>query len=162
MNNVVSSYYKFFRTHHARGVCYHFGTGIQSVSKMQCTTQRVHSKRDLIKTLTYTNIARNHHNRIIYRFVQGWSRQIMGGRLLLFAILLLCEITANMHIKHVDCLYNSINRYMIRLWWSRAMFVEVRVLNRSRLLQTLWVEAYTAKIITSWFFKKWKMSVKLV
>ena len=24
--------------------------------------------------------------------VQGWSRQIMGGRLLLFAILLLCEI----------------------------------------------------------------------
>ena len=26
--------------------------------------------------------------------VQGWSRQIMVGRLLLFAILLLCEITA--------------------------------------------------------------------
>ena len=26
--------------------------------------------------------------------VQGWSCQIMGGRLLLFAILLLCEITA--------------------------------------------------------------------
>ena len=25
--------------------------------------------------------------------VQGWCRQIMGGRLLLFAILLLCEIT---------------------------------------------------------------------
>ena len=25
--------------------------------------------------------------------VQGWSRQIMEGRLLLFAILLLCEIT---------------------------------------------------------------------
>ena len=27
--------------------------------------------------------------------VQRWSRQIMGGRLLLFAILLLCEITAS-------------------------------------------------------------------
>ena len=27
--------------------------------------------------------------------VQGWSRQIMRGRLLLFAILLLCEITAS-------------------------------------------------------------------
>ena len=25
--------------------------------------------------------------------VKGWSRQIMGGRLLLFAMLLLCEIT---------------------------------------------------------------------
>ena len=29
------------------------------------------------------------------KHVQGWSRQIMGGRLLLFAILLLCEITAS-------------------------------------------------------------------
>ena len=27
--------------------------------------------------------------------IQGWSRQIMGGRLLLFAMLLLCEITAS-------------------------------------------------------------------
>ena len=27
--------------------------------------------------------------------VQGWSRQIMGGRLLLFAILLLCETTTS-------------------------------------------------------------------
>ena len=27
--------------------------------------------------------------------VQRWSRQIMGGRLLLFAILLFCEITAS-------------------------------------------------------------------
>ena len=27
--------------------------------------------------------------------VQGWSRQIMGGRFLLFAILLLCEITTS-------------------------------------------------------------------
>ena len=51
--------------------------------------------------------------------VQGWSRRIMRGRLLIFAILLLCEITAslvNMHIMRVDCLYNSINRSMIRLW----------------------------------------------
>ena len=51
--------------------------------------------------------------------VQGWSRQILGGRLLLFAILLLCEKTTficlNMHIKHVDYLYNSINQCMIRL-----------------------------------------------
>ena len=29
------------------------------------------------------------------KLVQGWSRQIMGGRLLLFAILLLCGITAS-------------------------------------------------------------------
>ena len=29
------------------------------------------------------------------KHVQGWSCQIMGGRLLLFAILLLCEITAS-------------------------------------------------------------------
>ena len=27
--------------------------------------------------------------------VQGWSRQIMGGRLLLFAMLILCEITTS-------------------------------------------------------------------
>ena len=27
--------------------------------------------------------------------IQGWSRQIMGGRLLLFAILLLCEIATS-------------------------------------------------------------------
>ena len=27
--------------------------------------------------------------------IQGWSRLIMGGRLLLFAMLLLCEITAS-------------------------------------------------------------------
>ena len=51
--------------------------------------------------------------------VQGWSRQIMGGRLLLFAILLLCEnnrfIRENIPMKHADYLYNSINRYMIRL-----------------------------------------------
>ena len=26
MKNVVSSNYKFLRTHHARGACYHFGT----------------------------------------------------------------------------------------------------------------------------------------
>ena len=105
MKNVVSFYYKFLRTHHARGACYHFGTGIPSVSKMQCTTQRVYSKRDLFKTLTSMNIARDHHNRITYptgpadeskrkKRVQEWSRQIMEGRLLLFAILLLCEITA--------------------------------------------------------------------
>ena len=28
--------------------------------------------------------------------VQGWSRQIMGGRVLLLAILLLCEITTSL------------------------------------------------------------------
>ena len=32
--------------------------------------------------------------------VQGWSRQIMGGRLLLFAILLLCEITTSFRVEH--------------------------------------------------------------
>ena len=31
MNNVALFYYKFLRTHHARGACYHFGTGIPSV-----------------------------------------------------------------------------------------------------------------------------------
>ena len=70
--------------------------------------------------------------------VQGWSRQIMGRE-----VFIICNtitlwnnhiICVNMHIKRVDCLYNSIHRYMIRLWWSRAMFMEVRVLNRSRLL----------------------------
>ena len=57
MKNVASFYYKFLRTHHARGACYHFGTGIPSVSKMQCTTQRVYSNRNLFKTLTSMNIA---------------------------------------------------------------------------------------------------------
>ena len=52
MKNVASFYYKFLRTHHARGACYHFGTGISSVSKMQCTTRRVKSKRDLFQALT--------------------------------------------------------------------------------------------------------------
>ena len=70
MKNAVSFYYKFLCTHHARGACYHFGTGIPSVSKMQCTTQRVYSKRDLFKTLTSMNIARDHHNRIIYRLCE--------------------------------------------------------------------------------------------
>ena len=99
MKNVVSFHYKFLRTHHARGACYHFGTEIPSVLKMQCTTQRVYSKRDLYKTLTSMNIARDHHNRINEpkrtKRVLGWSRQIMGGRLLLFAILLFCEITTS-------------------------------------------------------------------
>ena len=49
MKNVASFYYKFLRTHYARGACYHFGTGIPSVSKMQCTTQRVYSNRDIFK-----------------------------------------------------------------------------------------------------------------
>ena len=52
MKNAVSFRYKFLRTHHACGACYHFGTGILSESKMQCTTQRVNSKRDLFKALT--------------------------------------------------------------------------------------------------------------
>ena len=57
MKNLVSSYNKFLRTDHARGACYHFGTRIPSVSKMQYTTQRVYSKRDLFKTLTSMSIA---------------------------------------------------------------------------------------------------------
>ena len=57
MKNLVSIYYKFLRTHHTRSACYHFGTGIPSVSKMQYTTQRVYSKRDLFETLTSMNIA---------------------------------------------------------------------------------------------------------
>ena len=36
---------------------------------LQYTTQRVYSKRDLFKTLTFMNIARDHHNRIIDRFI---------------------------------------------------------------------------------------------
>ena len=66
MKNLVSIYYKFLRTHHTRSACYHFGTGIPSVSKMQYTTQRVYSKRDPFETLTSMNIARDHHNRIIH------------------------------------------------------------------------------------------------
>ena len=66
MKNLVSIYYKFLRTHHTRSACYHFGTGIPSVSKMQYTSQRVYSKRDLFETLTSMNIARDHHNRIIH------------------------------------------------------------------------------------------------
>ena len=52
MKNVVSFYYKFLRTHQARGACYHFGTGIPSVSKMQRSTRRVNSIRDLFKDFT--------------------------------------------------------------------------------------------------------------
>ena len=37
---------------------------------MQCTTQRVYSKRDLFKTIISINIARDHHNRIIHRFIE--------------------------------------------------------------------------------------------
>ena len=70
MKNVVPLYYKFLRTHHARGACYHFDTGISSASKIQCTTQRVYSNRDLFKALTSMNIARDHHNRIIHRFIE--------------------------------------------------------------------------------------------
>ena len=70
MKNVVSFYYKFLRTHHARGACYHFGTRIPSVSKMQCTTQRVYSKRDLLKTLTFMNKVCDHQNRIIHQFIE--------------------------------------------------------------------------------------------
>ena len=70
MKNAVSFYHKFLRTHHARDACYHFGTGISSVSKTQCTTQRVNSKRDLFKTFISMNIARDHHNRIIYQFIE--------------------------------------------------------------------------------------------
>ena len=70
MKNVVLFYHQFLRTHHAHGACYRFGTGIPSVSKMQCTTQRVYSKRDLFKTLTSMNIAGDHHNRIIHRFIE--------------------------------------------------------------------------------------------
>ena len=35
-------------------------------SKMQYTTQRVYSKRDLFETLTSVNIAHDHHNRITH------------------------------------------------------------------------------------------------
>ena len=70
MKNVVLFYYKFLRTHYARGACYHFGTRIPSVSKMQCATQRVYSKRNLFKTHTSMTIARDLHNRIIYQFIE--------------------------------------------------------------------------------------------
>ena len=53
MKNVVSFYYKFLRIHHAGGECYHYGTGIPSVSKMQYSTRRVNSKRDLFNCEIY-------------------------------------------------------------------------------------------------------------
>ena len=37
---------------------------------MQCTTPRVYNKRDLFKTFISIKIARDHHNRIIYRFIE--------------------------------------------------------------------------------------------
>ena len=40
------------------------------LESMQCTTQRVYSKRDLFKTLTSMNIARDHRNRITHRFIE--------------------------------------------------------------------------------------------
>ena len=52
MKNLVSIYYKFLRTQHTHSACYHFGTGIPSVSKMQYTTQRVYSKRDLFEIMS--------------------------------------------------------------------------------------------------------------
>ena len=52
-------------------------------------------------------------------------------------------IRVNTHIKRVDYLYNSINQCMIRLWWSRTMFIEIWILNRSRLLLTLQVVHFT-------------------
>ena len=36
----------------------------------QFTTQRVYSTRDLLKTLSSMNIARDYHNRIIHRFIE--------------------------------------------------------------------------------------------
>ena len=52
MKNVESFYYKFLRTHHARGACYYFGARISSVSKMQLSTRKINSIRDLFKALT--------------------------------------------------------------------------------------------------------------
>ena len=119
MKNVESFYYKFFRTHHAYGACYHFGMGIPSVLKMQYITQRLYN---LFKTLTSMKIVcKEICNRMIHfsyyckygvlvfhddetgpadefkrmKRVQGCSCEIMGGRLLLFAILLLCERTTS-------------------------------------------------------------------
>ena len=73
------------------------------VLSMQCTTKRVYSNRNCNKkeriyckygVLTFgddgTGLADESKRT---KRVQGWSRQIIGGRLLLFAILLLCEIT---------------------------------------------------------------------
>ena len=37
---------------------------------MHFTTQKVYTKRDLFKTLTSMNIAGDHHNRIIHRFIE--------------------------------------------------------------------------------------------
>ena len=38
-----------------------------TMSVLQCTTQRVYSKRNLFETLASMNIARDHHIRIIYQ-----------------------------------------------------------------------------------------------
>ena len=49
--------------------------GIESIHKsnLQSTTRRVYSNRDLFKTLTSMNIARDHHNRIIYRLEHAYK-----------------------------------------------------------------------------------------
>ena len=74
LTNVVSFYHKFLRTHHARGACYHFVTEISFASKMQCATPRVYIKctirRNIFKTPTSMNIARDHHNNIVHQFVE--------------------------------------------------------------------------------------------
>ena len=86
MKNLVSFYYKFLRTHYARGACYHFGAGISSVSKMQYTTHRVYNKRDLFKTLTSMNIASDHHNHIIHQYgVLGFCGLALTGQALLMS-----------------------------------------------------------------------------
>ena len=42
---------------------------LKMVSHLQCTTRRVNSKRDLFKATTSMNIVRDHHNRMIHRFI---------------------------------------------------------------------------------------------
>ena len=125
MKKVVSFYYKFLRTNHARSAYYHFGTTLHFSFYCKygicfwwwrdrpswCVQKGRNSSRDGLFKLWEGPF-------IICNTIALWNNYV---------------IRVDMHIKRVDCLYNSINRCMIRLWWSRAMFIEVKVLNRSRL-----------------------------
>ena len=43
------------------------------------TTRRVNTKRDLFKTFVSMNVARDHHNRIIHRFIELYMHVHMNG-----------------------------------------------------------------------------------
>ena len=72
---------------------------------MQYITRRVYSKRHLFKTLTSVNVARDHHTRIIHRFIE-LQRQSMR---------LTCMLTQMTGLLH-KVTYFTIVLQIIKLW----------------------------------------------